>query len=68
MFVWGEVVVLGTASGDVLTYCTGTGAPSWKRSVNGSVRSIGGGADMLLVGTRTGGLYALNAPRTCKVK
>lgn len=65
VFVWGDVVVLGTSSGDVLTYCRDTGTRAWSRSVKGAVRSIGGAADILLVGTRTGGLYALNAPRTC---
>jgi outer membrane protein assembly factor BamB len=65
VFVWGEVVVLGTPSGEVLAYCANTGARSWTRSVKGRIRSIGGGADTLLIGTDTGGLYALNAPRTC---
>jgi len=68
VFVWGDVVVLGTSSGDIVTYCKDTGARSWTRSVNGPVRSIGGAAETLLVGTRTGGLYALNAPRTCDAR
>lgn len=68
VFVWGDVVVLGMSSGDILTYCEATGAPSWTRSVDGPVRSIGGAGDTLLVGTRIGGLYALNAPRTCGAK
>jgi outer membrane protein assembly factor BamB len=65
VFVWGDVVVLGTPSGEILAYCANTGARSWTRSVKGRIRSIGGGADTLLIGTDTGGLYALNAPRTC---
>jgi glucose dehydrogenase len=68
VFVWGDVIVLGTASGDVVAYCKDTGARSWTRSVKGPVRSVGGAADTLLVGTRTGGLYALKAPRTCDAK
>jgi outer membrane protein assembly factor BamB len=68
VFVWGDVVVLGTASGDILAYCKDTGARSWTRSVNGPVRTIGGAADALLVGTRTGGLFAMKAPRTCDTR
>ena len=68
VFVWGDVVVLGTSSGDILAYCKDTGAKSWTRSVNGPVRSVGGAADTLLVGTRTGGLYALSAPRRCDAR
>jgi len=68
VFVWGDLVILGTSSGDVLSYCKDSGARSWTRSVKGPVRSIGGAADTLLIGTRTGGLYALKAPRTCDAK
>jgi outer membrane protein assembly factor BamB len=65
VFVWGDVVVLGTSFGQVTAYCKETGAAAWSRSVNGPVRSIGGAEDTLLVGTRTGRLYALRAPRSC---
>jgi outer membrane protein assembly factor BamB len=68
VFVWGDVVVLGTSSGEVLAYCKNTGAKSWTRSVKGPVRSVGGAADTLLVGTRTGGLYAMSAPRGCEAR
>ena len=68
VFVWGDVIVLGTSSGDILAYCKNTGAKSWSRSVNGPIRAVGGAADTLLVGTRTGGLYALSAPRACDAK
>jgi outer membrane protein assembly factor BamB len=68
VFVWGDVVVLGTSTGDVLTFCKDSGARSWTRSVNGPVRSIGGATDTMLVGTRTGGLSALKTPRTCDAK
>jgi outer membrane protein assembly factor BamB len=68
VFVWSDVVVLGTSSGDVVAYCKNTGAKSWTRSVNGPVRSVGGAADTLLVGTRTGGLYAMRVPRGCDAR
>ena len=64
-FVWGDVVVVGTNSGDVTAYCVDSGALAWSRTVKGPVRSIGGAEDILLVGTRTGTLYALRAPRSC---
>jgi outer membrane protein assembly factor BamB len=67
VFVWGDVVVLGTLSGDVTAYCEKTGVLAWSRSVKGSVRAIGGAEDILLVGTQSGDLYALHAPRTCDV-
>jgi outer membrane protein assembly factor BamB len=68
VFVWGDVILLGTASGDVTAYCTDTGAAVWARTVKGSVRSIGGSGDVLLVGTRPGDLYAMRAPRSCDRK
>jgi outer membrane protein assembly factor BamB len=65
IFIWGDVIVMGTTTGDVIGYCAKTGAPAWTHTVKGSVRAIGGSSDTLLVGTRTGTLYALSAPRTC---
>jgi outer membrane protein assembly factor BamB len=68
VFVWGDVVVLGTSSGDVVGYCKETGARSWTRTVKGPIRAIGGSGNTLLVGTRTGGLSALSAPQSCSTK
>jgi outer membrane protein assembly factor BamB len=67
IFTWGDVIVMGTTTGDVIGYCAKTGARAWTRSVKGSVRAIGGTGETLLAGTRTGTLYALSAPRTCAV-
>lgn len=64
-FVWGDVIVMGTPSGDVLAYCNSNGALAWSRKVTGPVRSIGGTKDLLVVGTRTGSLVAMRAPRSC---
>jgi outer membrane protein assembly factor BamB len=68
IFVWGDVVVLGTASGEVAAYCDKTGVPAWSRNIKGVVRSIGGADDILLVGTPSGDLYAMRAPRSCDAK
>jgi outer membrane protein assembly factor BamB len=65
IFTWGDMLVMGTTTGDVIAYCAKTGARTWTQTVKGSVRAIGGSGDTLLVGTRTGTLYALSAPRTC---
>jgi outer membrane protein assembly factor BamB len=65
IFTWGDVLVMGTTTGDVIAYCAKTGARVWTQTVKGSVRTIGGGSDTLLVGTRTGTLYALSAPQAC---
>jgi outer membrane protein assembly factor BamB len=66
VFAWGDLVVLGTPSGDAVAYCTDTGAKSWTRTVKGPVRAIGGSGDTLLVGTSKGGLSAFRAPRSCR--
>jgi outer membrane protein assembly factor BamB len=68
VFVWGDVIVLGTPSGGVAAYCEKTGALAWSRTVKGPVRAIGGGDNILLAGTRSGDLYALRASRSCDVK
>jgi outer membrane protein assembly factor BamB len=65
VFLWGDVALLGTSSGEVGAYCSRDGAPAWSRSVSGTVRSIGGAGDTVLVGTPAGDLYALKAPRSC---
>ena len=67
-FLWGDVVVVGAASGEVTAYCADTGARVWSRTVQGRVRSIGGGSDVLLVGTPSGSLYATRASRSCDGK
>jgi outer membrane protein assembly factor BamB len=68
VFVWGDVIVLGTATGNIAAYCEKTGILAWSRTVKGPVRAVGGAEDILLVGTQTGDLYALRAPRSCDVK
>jgi outer membrane protein assembly factor BamB len=68
IFVWGDVIVLGTPSGTVDAYCAKTGVPAWSRSIKGRVRSVGGAEDILLVGTQPGDLYAMRAPRSCNAK
>jgi outer membrane protein assembly factor BamB len=66
IFAWGDLIVLGTPSGDVVAYCQDTGAKAWTRTVKGPVRAIGGSGDTLLVGTSKGALSAFRAPRSCR--
>lgn len=68
IFVWGDVLVLGTRAGEVVAYCAATGAPAWSRLIKGQVRSVGGADGILLIGTPNGDLYAMQAPRSCTVK
>jgi hypothetical protein len=68
VFVWRDLVVLGTPSGEISALCTDTGAKVWSRTIKGPVRSVGGAEDTLLVGTPSGDLYALNAPGSCSSK
>jgi outer membrane protein assembly factor BamB len=65
VFVWGDVIVLGTPSGEIVGYCEKTGKVAWSRIVKGLVRAIGGAGDTLLVGTPAGDLYAMRASRSC---
>ncbi len=68
VFIWGDLVVLGTLSGEISAFCTNTGAQVWSRTVKGRVRSIGGAEGTLLVGTQSGDLYALKVPSSCSSK
>lgn len=68
VFLWGELIVLGTPAGEVTAYCSKSGAKVWSRSINGRVRSIGGADPVLLIGTQTGDLYGFNAPASCAAK
>lgn len=61
-FVWNNVVILGTSSGDVVAYSTADASMVWSRSVAGFVRAIGGSGDTLYVSTREGSLYAFRNP------
>jgi glucose dehydrogenase len=67
-FVWGDLVVLGTPSGELSAYCTETGSKVWSRTIKGRVRSIGGAEDTLLVGTPGGDLYAFKSLSSCSSK
>jgi outer membrane protein assembly factor BamB len=63
--VSGNTLVVGTRTGDVLTYCTSDGTPAWTHTVNGTVRAIGGADDATYVGTVEGRLFALRPPEAC---
>jgi hypothetical protein len=68
---WNTRLVLGEgreASSCRVNYRTDAGALFWIRSVKGAVRSIGRGADILRIGIRSAGFYALDARRTCRTK
>lgn len=58
VFVHDTLALVGTESGDVFAYCLADGRLSGSRHVGGFVRSIGGSADQLYVGTSEGVLRA----------
>jgi outer membrane protein assembly factor BamB len=64
-FVWGNAVILGTPSGEVIAYCAADGTTAWSRAVRGYVRAVGGSEDTLYVGTSEGRLYALGPVSAC---
>jgi outer membrane protein assembly factor BamB len=66
VFVTGGTTVVGGPSGDVTAYCVGDGAPAWAHMApTGPIRSIGGTAEMLYLGTPQGTLFALRPPKAC---
>jgi outer membrane protein assembly factor BamB len=66
VFATERTIVLGTPSGDVTAFCIADGAPAWSHKLtSGPIRSIGGGDEMLFVGTPQGTLYAVKPPRAC---
>jgi outer membrane protein assembly factor BamB len=65
VFVRGDVVVLGTPSGEISAFCTDTGAKVWSGTIKGRVRSVGGAGNILLAGTQNGDLYALQVSPSC---
>ena len=66
VFVTASTTIVGGPSGDVTAYCVGDGSPAWSHKVPiAPIRSIGGTAEMLYVGTPQGALYAVRPPRAC---
>jgi hypothetical protein len=64
-FVWKNMVIPGTSSGEVTGYCVVDGTKAWSHTVRGSVRSIGSSDDALYVATKEGSLYALQPTEAC---
>lgn len=65
LFAWGNMVVLGTPSGEVVAYCAADGTMAWSHTVGGTIRSIGGSEDTLYIGTVEGILYAVRPLISC---
>ena len=66
VFAIANATIVGDPSGDLTAYCLADGSPAWSHKVPiAPVRSIGGTADMLYVGTPQGALYALRPPKAC---
>ena len=66
VFVWHRAVWTGTPDGHVTAYCAADGARAWSTKLfTAAIRSIGGSADLLYVGTPQGTLYAVRAQVSC---
>jgi outer membrane protein assembly factor BamB len=67
-FPWRQMVVVGTASGDVVGYCAADGTKAWSQTLGGTIRAIGGAEDTLYVGTVEGSLHAVRPAASCDTK
>jgi eukaryotic-like serine/threonine-protein kinase len=66
VFVGASTTVVGDPTGEVSAFCVGDGSPAWSHKVPiAPVRSIGGTAEALYVGTPQGTLYAILPPKAC---
>jgi outer membrane protein assembly factor BamB len=65
LFVRDDTVILGTPTGEVVSYCLKDGMANGSNTIPGMVRSIGGSDGVLYVGTTEGTLYALDAVPLC---
>ena len=66
VFGTANATIVGGPSGEVTAYCLADGSPAWSHKVPiAPIRSIGGTAEMLYVGTPQGALYAGRPPKAC---
>jgi eukaryotic-like serine/threonine-protein kinase len=66
VFGTANVTIVGGPSGEVTAYCVADGSPAWSHKVPiAPIRSIGGTAEMLYVGTPQGALFAVRPPKAC---
>jgi outer membrane protein assembly factor BamB len=66
VFASANTTIVGGPTGEVTAYCVADGSPAWSHKVPiAPIRSIGGTAEMLYVGTPQGALYALRPPKAC---
>jgi outer membrane protein assembly factor BamB len=66
VFASANTTIVGGPTGEVTAYCVADGSPAWSHKVPiAPIRSIGGTAEMLYVGTPQGALYAVRPPKAC---
>jgi eukaryotic-like serine/threonine-protein kinase len=66
VFASANTTIVGGPTGEVTAYCVADGSPAWSHKVPiAPIRSIGGTAELLYVGTPQGALYAVRPPRAC---
>lgn len=60
--LWKEFVVAGNCRGEMTAFRIADGAPQWKLSLKGCIRSIGSSGNLLFVGVQEGTIYAYEFP------
>jgi outer membrane protein assembly factor BamB len=66
VFATDNTTIVGGPTGELTAYCVADGSPAWSHKVPiAPIRSIGGTAEMLYVGTPQGALYAVRPPKGC---
>jgi eukaryotic-like serine/threonine-protein kinase len=66
VFATDSTTIVGGPTGELTAYCVADGSSAWSHKVPiAPIRSIGGTAEMLYVGTPQGTLYAVRPPRGC---
>jgi eukaryotic-like serine/threonine-protein kinase len=56
--LWKEFVAAGNCRGELAAFRVSDGAPQWKLSLKGCIRSIGSSGNMLFAGVQEGTIYA----------
>jgi outer membrane protein assembly factor BamB len=62
LLVWGDCVVAGTSTGEVIALTLRDGSENWRQTVKGSMRSLGDSGDTIYIGTTEGSIYAFVPP------
>lgn len=60
--VWKDLIIAGNCGGELVAYRAADGAPQWRDSLKGCIRSIAHDNGLLYIGTQEGTIYAYAPP------